>query len=244
MVGLYPLKTQVDKRKLMFLYKILNLPATTTCKQIFIRRYLCFITNEHGDRMKGFVPDACNLLIKYDLVHLLNNYMSNQKLPAKHEWKSIVYKAINRQHTTHWRQRIEQTASFSLFKQLHASIRPALLWTYPTNRYELHLARKIAEIWIRDDVEKAFVCKACEQVVYNRTEHILSECLFIQHDKDEFINLVHRNFNGAMVPPLCYDNYLKQILGGGFDDPEFLKLAFSFVIKAEQNYHMINVDFG
>ena len=65
---------QTVQRKLMFLYKILSLSAGTTCKDIFVRRYLHFISPHiNSVRIKGFVPDICRILTTYNLCHIIND---------------------------------------------------------------------------------------------------------------------------------------------------------------------------
>ena len=43
MLGLYRLSSEVDKRKLIFLHKLLSLPHESIAKSIFMRRYLIFV---------------------------------------------------------------------------------------------------------------------------------------------------------------------------------------------------------
>ena len=72
MLGLRKLCTVIDKRKLMFLHKILDLPNESVCQQLFFRCYFTYINNTQGNQL-AFIPDVCALLLKYNLVRLLNN---------------------------------------------------------------------------------------------------------------------------------------------------------------------------
>jgi len=64
MLGLHKLISEVIKHKLVFLYKILNMPAKSITKEIFIRKYIMYVLNR-GSVSIGFIPDMCDLVDMY-----------------------------------------------------------------------------------------------------------------------------------------------------------------------------------
>ena len=132
MLRLFRLPSEVDRKKLMFIYKILSLQSHTVTKNIFLRRYFSYITLPNNG-VKGFVPDICRLLIKYNLEGLLNNYISSQRLPSKYEWKKTVKMKVNQIEQTLWRNRINDS-DFSRFKVLQTSITAASIWLNTNDR--------------------------------------------------------------------------------------------------------------
>ena len=94
MLGLLRLSAEVEKRKLMFLYKILSLNTNTICQKLFIRKYILFTSNRSSLKY-GFIPDTCNILEKYDLQAIINDYFKDIKsLPTKLTWTQTVNKNI------------------------------------------------------------------------------------------------------------------------------------------------------
>ena len=86
MLGLFRLSSEVDKRKLQFLHKILSLPNHTISKQIFIMKYVSFLNDRRSVKC-GFIPDISKIVVKYGLQSILNYYVNKNLLPTKCEWK-------------------------------------------------------------------------------------------------------------------------------------------------------------
>ena len=66
MLGLNRLSSEVEKRKLMFLHKILNISTNSISQKLFIRKYVMFVSDFNSVKL-GFIPDVCSLLLKYEL---------------------------------------------------------------------------------------------------------------------------------------------------------------------------------
>ena len=94
MIGINRLASEIDKRKLLFLHKILTLSPGAVTKELFLRKYVSYITDRSSVSL-GFVPDICDILIKYNLQSLMNNFVNNsQVLPSKPVWKTLVKTTI------------------------------------------------------------------------------------------------------------------------------------------------------
>jgi len=65
MVGLNRLPSHIDLRKMMFIHKIISLPAGSVSRSIFIRKLVLYI-NDKTHVTSGFIPDICHILLKYD----------------------------------------------------------------------------------------------------------------------------------------------------------------------------------
>ena len=94
MLGLTRLSSEVDKRKLMFLHKILSLNSNTICQKLFLRKYMLYISNRNSIRY-GYIPDICELLDKYELQPIMNNFLKDvTSLPTKVDWKRTVNNGV------------------------------------------------------------------------------------------------------------------------------------------------------
>ena len=115
MLGLIRLSAEIEKRKLMFLHKILSLNTDTICQKLFIRKYILFISNRNSLNY-GYIPDICNILEKYDLQAMINDYFKDVKLlPTKLAWKQTVNKSIYLKESQLLRERINSDSDFTFF---------------------------------------------------------------------------------------------------------------------------------
>ena len=94
LVGIHPIITEIEKRKLCFLEKLCHMGNDNISKQIFIRRLFQYKTRNINDCQYGFVPDIYNILSKFNLSKYLETYIQSNKFPTKYCWKQIVKKSI------------------------------------------------------------------------------------------------------------------------------------------------------
>ena len=95
-LGLNRITDMIDRRKLMFLHKILSMKESALCKRLFLRKLFHFIYNPSKVSM-GFIPDICGLLAKYNLNFLLNMYINDRcYLPSKNVWRQIIIRTIEK----------------------------------------------------------------------------------------------------------------------------------------------------
>ena len=128
MLGLYRLSAEVEKRKLMFVHKILLMSHDSITQKLFIRKYLLYIANNNNVKL-GFIPDICSLLCKYNLQYLINDFVNKScQVPSKYAWKCIVKKAIYSLETHLWKERLSLHPDFQYFRILHVNIKPALVY--------------------------------------------------------------------------------------------------------------------
>lgn len=89
MFGIYPIISEIDKRKLFF-GKLCNLDSDS-----FLSRLYDFINNDERP-FSGFLHD---ILIKYNLLQHLRTFTANSQFPVRNEWKSVVKQAIRHNQT-------------------------------------------------------------------------------------------------------------------------------------------------
>lgn len=94
-LGLWTIEGYIDKIKLLFFHKLLTAPTTSIHKKLFVKRLFSFIYRL-VEKPLGFVPDIVNLLHKYELYHVLQEYMDCGYIPpylvSKKTIKNNIYK--------------------------------------------------------------------------------------------------------------------------------------------------------
>ena len=147
MLGLRKLCSEIDKRKLMFLHKILDLPSESVCQQLFYRRYFAYLNNSQSIKL-GFIPDICSLLAKYNIEHLLNNaVLLPGQIISKYSWKQTVHKAVNDFESVQWKRRLNQDNDFEMFRKLHYEQKPCILYKAYSPPVRKHIDI-IARLWV------------------------------------------------------------------------------------------------
>ena len=215
MLGLRKLCTEIDKRKLMFLYKILDLPNESVCQQLFFRRYFTYINNIQGNQL-GFIPDICSLLLKYNLAHLLNNAITLPgQLMSKQMWKQTVYKAVHNHETCLWKVRIDGDTDFLLFRKLHSEQQPCILYKAYTPNLRNHIDT-VARLWVSIPKTIDIHCHRCDKVCNSFFVHIISECEVSRATRVSFLNSVSTILEQTAFNELHHSNpydFMTIVLG-------------------------------
>ena len=59
---------------------------------------------------------------------------------------------------------------------MHTSVKPCVLWTCPSNRFQLRLSRYISHLWINIPDEDINVCRLCGRLNSEIIHHSVAEC--------------------------------------------------------------------
>jgi hypothetical protein len=82
LLGLLSIEAVIDKQKLYFLGRLVNMGAGAPCRRVFFIRLLRWKWN-YGKKLTGFVPDIVEILAKYDLLEVLITYILTNDFPIK-----------------------------------------------------------------------------------------------------------------------------------------------------------------
>ena len=245
MLGLFRLSSEIDKRKLMFIYKILSLPSHTVSKNIFLRRYFTYISHSNNNA-RGFIPDICKLLLKYNLEYIINTFILSQKLPTKYEWKKVVKIKVSQLEHSLWQERLGEN-DFTRFKGLQTGIFPAVIWSKTTDRHDLSKRRQVAQLWVKVPNTLVSVCPLCEQVLRDKLRHGLAECPSTETTRQTFITDLCDRFNNVAyddVHNMDSEQFTQLALGACFainlTDPDeqnsYLSMSVNYVTRCVTCY--------
>ena len=93
-LGIWTIEGYIDKLKLLFLYKLLTAPPSSIHKQLFVKRLFSYI-HRLTETPLGFVPDIINLLHKYELYYVLQDFIDSGHIPSHHVWKKTIKDKIH-----------------------------------------------------------------------------------------------------------------------------------------------------
>ena len=98
----------------------------------------------------GFIPDICDLVDKYNLHFVLNDFFAyNDRLPSKPTWKNTLNNVIHQKETNIWEQRLSPDSEVCLFQTIHPCIKPAVVYKVYTGSKSRSIIRTLALLWWR-----------------------------------------------------------------------------------------------
>ncbi|CAB4012587.1 Hypothetical predicted protein, partial [Paramuricea clavata] len=91
-MGLGRIETDISRRKLYFLGRIINSSSTQDFRKLFVRRLIKW----RCDAVDGFILDLIRILEKYGLMMFVTDFITSESFPTKKQWKRIVNEAVQR----------------------------------------------------------------------------------------------------------------------------------------------------
>ena len=240
MLGLYRLCSEIDKRKLLFLHKVLSLPSNCLTKEIFIRKYYLYVSSKSAVSY-GFIPDVCKLLQKYNLTEVLNHsIMDIEKLPNSCIWKNIVKNCIVLHESEQWDQRLSMHNDFMFFRVLQTNIEPCLVYKMYEQSCHRRNMSTMAQLWCRPPAIQIETCSNCEQSYFEPLIHILTECSVTDNLRQTFFDKVRFAHGSTFADELLSIDVLDltlKLMGASIpplldhdENVHFIFIAFQFVV--------------
>ncbi len=93
-MGLGRIETDISRRKLYFLGRIINSSSTQAFRKLFVRRLIKWKWRCYA--VDGFIPDLIRILEKYGLMTFVTDFITSESFPTKKQWKRIVNEAVQR----------------------------------------------------------------------------------------------------------------------------------------------------
>ena len=125
LVGLWSVEAEINKRKLLFLRRMIHASELCIHRRAFVIRLTRWKCN--ANKMTGFIPDIVSILKKYSLWGYLDKYLQTGNFPGKSEWKRVVVQSLKNEE---WEKKIHNYDQLRVYK--HVIKEPApdmwLLW--------------------------------------------------------------------------------------------------------------------
>jgi hypothetical protein len=176
-VGLFRIPAEIDRRKLMFLYKLCTLSGTCLAKKVFLRRLYSYLYRDAlSNAQQGFIPDVCNLLSAYGLTHILEQFIHSGVCMSKLSWKRCVKHAIRAKETRMWRLRMSTDTNFCRFRYIHTQIETAVILKAPNTTFECKLIDHSVRLLTCVPQTVMQTCPHCAAEFDDVARHILTSC--------------------------------------------------------------------
>ena len=124
LLNVLPIESEIDARKLLFFGRLCRMNCDTLHKQIFLARLFSHLENL-ANTQYGFIPDILRLLVDYDLLPFLSNWLENGHFPEKYIWKKTVRLSVSSTHNHNRLNRMLNDADLRDFQLIFEHSEPS-----------------------------------------------------------------------------------------------------------------------
>ena len=224
LLAIFPIEVEIDLRKLILFGQMCQLNSHFWAKTMFLNRLTSFIINPR--KQTGFIAENNRLLQKYQLEHILSEYLQDGVFPGKFAWKRMIKSKAHEIARLSWYERIS-SPELIRFNLLHGDFSPHWVWQFcKENRKMLKpctsVVRLLSSVSSLPFVES--ICAHCQSNYDNLLDHCIHDCIYLYRPRAQFFQEIF--FLGAdihmylaMQPKQTQVNLL---LGGEY--PDFTQL--------------------
>ena len=192
LVGQMSMLSLINKKKLMFLEKLISLRANSITKMLFLCRLYDFALY---DNMKGFMPEIYSALVKYNLKEFLLTYMYGGQFPQKLPWKSIIHESILNKEKSECTVNLMYKGDAEKFLIVAGCYDSHLYIMYHISKYNSYYLKPLnflAKLLSLPNIECK--CKICDEIYSDLVCHILMCCSKLNSERnylwDNIINVL------------------------------------------------------
>lgn len=225
LLGLHSITTEINKRKLYFLSRIINSDTCLAHRKLFVRRLIRW--KWKSTKMSGFIPDIMKVLEDFDLLGYVTDFIKNDCFPSKARWKSIVISAITKKGQLDWVEKIRQKSVSQLYLAAHPSLELSKwydLWNYSPSKSKMITdvirlicgSLTISNNRLGNDGTLSGVCSACDGHFTNPVHHALLYCDRTEEARENWWAWITDN----LPITVCYtvnlldeDRFIQTLLG-------------------------------
>lgn len=246
LLGLLPITAEIDIKKLQFFGRLCELNTTYLTKRIFIIRLFSYLFNP-STKHYGFIQDITLILLKYNLYHVLTEYLANGFFPNKSQWKISVKSSVISFHSSSRRNRMLADPDFVQFNILCADKPPKHLWVIPDNIQGIVLCKFIVKLWTLLNTPPESCC-LCAKSFTNVFEHITTVCPETSLYRNAWWETVIEDYDislGAELSGLSQNDLYLFLLGArglttslsDYDSPGLHLFNFRFIKDVAAAYY-------
>ena len=123
LIGAISLEYEIQKRKRILFGQLCRLDTYFAVKRLFLYR----LTSKYifNDIDHSFIYDVFQFFAKYNLEHLIVDFVNTGNFPAKHSWKRILNSKIKDQTHQDFASQIADEG-LQLFLTFHQEVKPCM----------------------------------------------------------------------------------------------------------------------
>ena len=254
-IGWYTMEATINLKKFGYLEKLLHKPNDSLAKLVFLLRLYDYMFTSTFDvtKMKGFVPDVCCLLIRYDIVEYLQSYTMLGSFPDKQPWSGIRKQVVKSQEVNSWHNNFALKQDCPLATLSIRGIFPHLLYKLakekPMERAHIITCVKLLTVPYHPI---PIPCNLCGNYTYYIPFHIVMQCSALSRERCNLFDYITDVLEVNQSVNLFQEDDLSilAIMMGGYWDifkevetetyVTFVVNSLSFVSRMINTYALMN----
>ena len=241
LLEMFPIETEIELRKLILFGQMCRLSSEFWIKTMFLNRLMSFKVNP--SKQTGFIVEIDKILHKYELGHILSNYVQDGVFPGKFAWKRMIKAKVHEAAKTAWYNRVS-TPEFQRFKLLHGDFGTHWLWLFSKdNRRLLKPCTSVVQLisCVSSLPHMSNTCENCQCDFTNLVDHCIHECNYLNRQRDRLWRDISFLGPHILMYLLMQDKLTLTNLLLGVESPEFLEIlsesSYDFRIVCILNLH-------
>jgi len=176
LLGWIRIEGAIDKCKINFFYKLMELPHDNVIKHIFLCQMYCILFAPKSADTNGYTYDLWLTLLKYNLTDLVLAYFAGGPIENKQLWKQIVRCAIDNTEEEVWKDGLIRKGA-ARFLRIHCELKPHPLYGIikENMRHRKDLINTIKLI-AYPEVADLESCSLCQRDYTDTVEHYIMRC--------------------------------------------------------------------
>ena len=245
-LGVYPILSYIDQRKLYFLQKMCSLSNVYQTKKIFLYRLFSYLIDTER-KQYGFIPDIMNILFQYKLSEYILDFVLEGFFPSKQVWKNIVILAVQEHQRSEWLIRISNDTDFIRFRNIHNEVEVARFWTKSSSAVEIRNSYMITKLITEIPNNAQSICEICNREYLDFYRHVCCNCTCRLWLEEALWVIITENFDLDVFLELsvCDEEELYQILLGRLPETEmtsvdykqFMMLCHTYIVQCLAQYN-------
>ena len=146
----------------------------------------------NDNQTRGFIPDLYRLLVKYDLLHYLEGFITYSTFPSKLKWKRILKSKVMERESRNMSSRLKSVMSEEHILNIFDNHGPCRIWQllrrYPEMRRQCQ-----TNVWVLSKLFSFYrleMCTKCNKMVDNKLIHTIQSCSVNKYYRTQLWNSI------------------------------------------------------
>jgi len=176
LLGWTTIESVIDKCKMNFVYKLMDLPYNNIVKHIFLCQIYSILFVPMAINCNSFTYDLWLTLLKYDNIDLVLSYLTGDKIENKKTWKRIVDYVIHSREEHIWKQGLRMKGA-NRFLRIHNELAVHPIYTIIKERMPLRAELlNTIKLLAYPEISETEQCELCQCDYVDTVEHFLLRC--------------------------------------------------------------------
>jgi len=176
LLGCTTIATVIDRCKINFVYKLMDLPHDNIVKHIFLCQIYCILFVPTLADTRTITYDLWSIILKYDISAFIMEYLCGGILLNKKLWKQICNHVVYINEETKWKEGLIDKGAFR-FSRINNVLKPSIIYgIIKNNMCQRKQLMNIVKLMAYPEQSDACTCHACGIAYTDTVDHYVMRC--------------------------------------------------------------------